>query len=221
MNKFVAYYRVSTQKQGISGLGLESQKSATRDYIQRVDGNLTSAFQDIESGSKDDRPELQKALRECRLTGATLIIAKLDRLSRNCRFLMELQESSTKFICCDMPEANDLTVGILACMAEHERKLISERTIVALAAAKKRGVKLGNPNLHLVRNSDTRSATIAKIAKAKSRNKELKQIVLEVQESSSKRLSLRSLAKHLNDAGYKTARGELFRATTVSRILSA
>jgi len=220
VNTFVAYYRVSTQKQGASGLGLESQQTATRGYLKRVQGNLVNAFQDIESGSKDDRPELQKALRECRLTGATLIIAKLDRLSRNRRFLMELQESSTKFICCDMPEANDLTVGILACMAEHERKLISERTIVALAAAKERGVTLGNPKLHLVRNSDTRAATIAKVAKAKHRNKELKQIALEIQEASPERLSLRCLAKRLNEAGYKTARGKCFRATSIRRILA-
>ncbi len=221
MNKFVAYYRVSTQKQGVSGLGLESQRTATRDYVKHVRGKLVSAFQDIESGSKDNRPELLKALRECRLTGATLLIAKLDRLSRNRRFLIELQESSTKFICCDMPEANDLTVGILACMAEHERKMISVRTIAALAAVKKRGVKLGNPNIHLVRNTDTSAATNARVAKAKIRNRELKQILLEIKESSSERLSLRGLARYLNEAGYKTTRGQQFHATTVGRILDS
>ena len=221
MNKFVAYYRVSTQKQGISGLGLESQQSTTRDYIATVGGNLVNTFEEVESGTKDDRPKLQKALRECRLTGATLLIAKLDRLSRNRRFLMDLQESSITFVCCDMPEANNFTVGILACMAEYERELISTRTKEALSAAKARGVILGNPKLDLVRNTDTRNATKALVAKAKSRNLELRQIVEELQEDSTEQLSLRGLARKLNEAGYTTARGGKFHASSVNRVLVA
>lgn len=220
MKKFVAYYRVSTQKQGSSGLGLESQVGSTKDYIASIGGNLVNAFEEVESGTKDDRPELQKALRECRLTGATLLIAKLDRLSRNRRFLMDLQESSITFVCCDMPEANNFTVGILACMAEYERELISTRTKEALAAAKARGVVLGNPNLGKVRNTDTENATKALVAKAKSRNQELKQVVNELQDDSTEQLSLRGLAKKLNEAGYTTARGGEFHASSVSRVLA-
>ena len=152
MTKFVAYYRVSTAKQGKSGLGLEAQQAATATYLGRVGGDLVKSFSEVESGSNNNRVELHKALRECRLTGATLLIAKLDRLSRDRRFLMDLQESSINFVCCDMPEANNLTVGLLACLADYERELISERTKAALQAAKARGVKLGNPSLGLVRN---------------------------------------------------------------------
>ena len=153
MKKYVAYYRVSTAKQGRSGLGLEAQENTTTSYLDSVKGELVEGYTDIESGSKDNRPELQKALRKCRLTGATLLIAKLDRLSRNRRFLMDLQDSSINFVCCDMPEANNFTVGLLACLADYERELISERTKAALKAAKARGVVLGNPNLALVRNT--------------------------------------------------------------------
>jgi DNA invertase Pin-like site-specific DNA recombinase len=221
MTKYVAYYRVSTHKQGISGLGLESQQSTTRDYVASVGGELVSSFQDVESGAKDNRPELHKALRECRLTGAALLIAKLDRLSRNRNFLMSLQESSITFVCCDMPEANNFTVGILACMAEYERELISERTKAALKAAKARGVILGNPNLDLVRNNDTTAATAARTATAKARNSELRQVISEIKEDADKSLTLREVADHLNEAGYTTSRGAKFHATSVNRVLAA
>lgn len=221
MSKFVAYYRVSTAKQGKSGLGLEAQQNTANTYLAKINGELVGSYQDIESGSKDDRPELQKALRECRLTGATLLIAKLDRLSRNRRFLMDLQDSSINFVCCDMPEANNLTVGLLACLADYERELISERTKAALKAAKARGVKLGNPNLDLVRNTDTTAATAAKVLKAKARNNEIKDVIQEIKGSVTDRLTLRQIADKLNNAGYTTARGAQFQATTVNRILAA
>lgn len=219
MTKFVAYYRVSTAKQGKSGLGLEAQAEVTARYLEKVNGELETTFTDIDSGSKDNRPELQKALRKCRLTGAVLLIAKLDRLSRNRRFLMDLQESSVKFVCCDMPEANNLTVGLLACLADYERELISERTRAALKAAKARGTKLGNPNLHLVRNNDTTAAIQKRIENAKARNEELKQVVSEFKESVSSALSLRQIAGLLNKAGYTTSRGNKFHPTSVRRVL--
>jgi DNA invertase Pin-like site-specific DNA recombinase len=221
MTKYIAYYRVSTAKQGKSGLGLEAQEHTTTNYVKRVNGALIGSFMDVESGSKNNRPELQKALRECRLTGGTLLIAKLDRLSRNRRFLMDLQDSSITFVCCDMPEANNFTVGLLACLADYERELISERTKAALKAAKARGVKLGNPNLHLVRNTDTAAASKALSQAAQKRNSELRQVVNEIRGSVSDPMSLRQIASHLNDAGYTTARGSEFKATTVSRILAA
>lgn len=111
-------------------------------FLAGKDAVLINEYREMESGAKNDRPELHKALRKCRLTGAILLIAKLDRLSRNRRFLMDLADSSIKFVCCDMPESNNLTVGLLACLADYERQLISERTKAALAAAKSRGVRV-------------------------------------------------------------------------------
>jgi len=221
MNKIVTYYRVSTTRQGKSGLGLEAQEQATNDYITRVGGGIVESYTDVESGKKNNRPELEKALRKCRLTGAILVIAKLDRLSRNARFLLELQDSSIKFVCCDMPEANDLTVGFMACLAQYESKMISERTKAALQAAKARGVKLGNKKLHLVRNNDTTAATAALISKAKARNIELQQVIDEIRADTDHKLSLNQIAKRLNDAGYTTSRGGQFHATSVNRIMAA
>lgn len=147
MIKFVAYYRVSTDKQGKSGLGLEAQQEAVSTHLAHCGGEIIEHFTEIESGKKNDRPELERALRKCRLTGATLVIARLDRLSRNASFLMSLMDSKAKFVYADMPEANNFTVQIMAVMAEYESKLISERTKAALQAAKARGgVKLaGQP----------------------------------------------------------------------------
>lgn len=217
---YVVYYRVSTQKQGKSGLGLEAQEHAVNEYLATKGGKLLSSFTDIESGSKNDRPELQKALRKCRLTGSTLLIAKLDRLSRNRRFLFELMDSSTKFVCCDMPEANSLTVGLMACLADYERQLISERTKAALQAAKKRGVKLGNPRLSECRNNDTRKATEARSHAAMLRNVEVFSLIQDIEQNSEKTLSLRQIAKELNALSYKTSRGCDWTGTAVSRVKS-
>lgn len=218
--KFVAYYRVSTTKQGESGLGLEAQRSAVTEYLKRTGGNLLADFTDIESGAKDDRPELARALRKCRLTGATLLIAKLDRLSRNRRFLLELADSKLDFVCVDMPEANSLTVGILACMADYERQLISERTKAALKAAKQRGVTLGNPTLSVVRNTDTSKAQATWKATTSARRTEVREVCLElIQEHGD--MPTRKLAEHLNSAGYKTVTGKAWSATQVWRIMAA
>ena len=221
MTKFITYYRVSTTKQGKSGLGLEAQKNTTRNYIDSVGGVELESYTDIESGSKNNRPKLSEALRKCRLTGATLLIAKLDRLSRNRSFLMKLQDSSVKFVCSDMPEANNFTIGLMACMADYERELISERTKAALKAAKERGVKLGNPNLDKVRNTNTVNANKARVSKAQTRKDELKEIINEIKSEFEQKLSLRQIADKLNEAGYTTARGVSFHATSVSRILAA
>ena len=149
---YVAYYRVSTQQQGRSGLGLEAQRAAVLQHVGQVlePGN---EFTEVETGkgstALDRRPVLKAALAEAKRTKATLIIAKLDRLARNVSFIAQLMESKVKFICADMPEATELTLHIMAAMAQHERRMISERTKAALAAAKARGVKLGNPSLDI------------------------------------------------------------------------
>src|SRR5215207_7599274 len=170
--KFIAYYRVSTAKQGRSGLGLEAQQEAVRSYLNGGSWQLVAEVVEIESGKRNDRPKLAEALRLCRLHGATLIIAKLDRLARNVAFISNLMESGVEFTAVDFPQANRLTVHILAAVAEHEREMISRRTKDALAAAKARGTKLGNPNL---RAGDRASAIAAgrvrqRAARAKARD---------------------------------------------------
>jgi DNA invertase Pin-like site-specific DNA recombinase len=140
---YIAYYRVSTDRQGRSGLGLEAQQQAVADHLNRNGGPLIEAYTEIESGRKNKRPELQAALKACRKNKATLIIAKLDRLTRNVHFISGLMESGVDFIAVDNPHANKLMIHLLAAFAEHEREQISQRTKEALAAAKRRGVILG------------------------------------------------------------------------------
>jgi len=134
--KHVAYYRVSPARQGRSGLGLEAQKRAVAEYLDGGDWKIVGEFTEVESGKRADRPQLAKALAVCRLHGARLVIAKLDRLSRNAHFLLGLKESGVDFVAADMPNANRLTVGIMAMVGENETLRISERTKAALAAAK-------------------------------------------------------------------------------------
>lgn len=145
--KFVAYYRVSTDRQGRSGLGLDAQRAAVKAYLDGGRWTLLREFTEVESGKRDDnRPQLRAALHLAKVTGARLIVAKLDRLSRNAAFLLTLRDSGVRFVCADQPEISELTVGILAVVAEDERRRISERTRAALAEARKRGTRLGNPH---------------------------------------------------------------------------
>lgn len=144
--RFVAYYRVSTDRQGASGLGLEAQAAAVASYVGRIGAELAAEVVEVESGRRADRPELARALALCRRHRAVLLIARLDRLSRNVAFIANLMESGVDFRAVDMPEASRLTIHILAAVAEHEREAISARTKAALAAAKARGVRLGCPN---------------------------------------------------------------------------
>ncbi|MGO8865799.1 MAG: recombinase family protein [Alphaproteobacteria bacterium] len=141
----IAYYRVSTERQGASGLGLQAQRKAVADYLASVGATLLEEYTEIESGKRSDRPEIAKALAACRKAKATLVIAKLDRLARNVAFISRLMEAKVDFLAVDFPQANRLTIHILAAVAEHEREMISQRTKAALAAARARGVKLGSP----------------------------------------------------------------------------
>jgi DNA invertase Pin-like site-specific DNA recombinase len=142
-SRFVAYSRVSTAQQGRSGLGLEAQREAVRVFMGGSAGALTEEFTEIESGQNDARPQLTRALDACRLTGAVLVIATLDRLSRDAHFLLGLEKVGVEFVAADMPNANRLTVRLMAVIAQEEREMISARTKAALAAAKARGKKLG------------------------------------------------------------------------------
>jgi len=218
--KAVTYFRVSTKEQSKSGLGLEAQRSTVERYIKSESATLLDEFVEIESGGKADRPELTRALRRCRLTGATLVVAMLDRLSRDVEFIAQLQKSAVKFVCADMPAANTLTISLLAALAQHERELISSRTRDALQAAKNRGVKLGNPRLAKVANKDSSAARAAHIATAAERNTQLGAVIDEIESDTREALSLQTIADKLNEAGYTTARGKAFTKTTVLRCRS-
>ncbi|RYE51672.1 MAG: recombinase family protein [Hyphomicrobiales bacterium] len=205
--KHVAYYRVSTAKQGRSGLGLDAQRKAVADHLNGGDWELVGEFTEKESGkAQDNRPKLIAALRQCRLTGATLIVAKLDRLSRNAAFLMTLRDAGVSFVCADMPDANTLTIGLMAVMAQHERELISQRTRDALAAAKVRGVKLGGHRGHVLPSHDAAKASAkVRTEQAQERATDVYSAIVEARGAGA--TSLRQIAAALIDKGIPTPRG--------------
>jgi DNA invertase Pin-like site-specific DNA recombinase len=217
--KFVSYVRVSTARQGRSGLGLEAQQEAVRSYLNGGSWQLVDEVVEIESGKRNDRPKLAEALRLCRLHGATLIIAKLDRLARNVAFISNLMESGVEFTAVDFPQANRLTVHILAAVAEHEAKAISTRTKDALAAARARGKKLGGDrgNLPAVAKEGAKASVAARIAKADNRALDLAPIIEELKAAGA--VSLRQIAAGLNAKGIRTARGGDWDATQVKRVM--
>ena len=219
--KAVAYYRVSTAAQGRSGLGLEAQRQAVESLCRLRGWELAaSPFMEVESGKHSDRPELKKALHRAKITGAALVVAKLDRLSRNVAFLAKLQESGVKFVAADMPEANELTVHIMAAVAQAERKAISKRTQEALRAAKSRGQILGNPNgaAALRQAGKGNAASIESIkAGASSRAEQLSPVIEEMRSHGV--MSQAALARALNEGGFVTARGGRWHASTVRNLL--
>lgn len=219
MRDHVVYLRVSTVAQGRSGFGLEAQQAAVARYHANRPGKVLETVTEVESGKRADRPELARALRRCRLSGAVLVVAKLDRLSRDQRFIHGLRDAGVEFVVADMPEANTLTVGVIAALAQYERELISERTRAGLAAAKARGVKLGGPNLARDRNTDTRAARAEHVRQAVARNDELRGVIEEFREEAGRALSVVEIAERLNAAGYRTARGKAFTRSTVYRLL--
>ena len=217
--RFVAYYRVSTERQGKSGLGLEAQRTAVANHLNGGNWKLIGEFTEVESGKRKDRPELEKALRLCRTQKATLIIAKLDRLARNVHFISGLMESQVDFVAVDFPQANRLTVHILAAVAEHEAKMISDRTKAALNAAKARGVKLGGD-----RGSIASQASVGAEASAKVRRREIEKrkvdllpVIDELRESGVK--TLQQIAARMNELEYTAPRGGMWHANTVRRLL--
>ena len=176
----VAYYRVSTEKQGRSGLGLEAQRAAVARHVAARGGRLAGEFVEIESGRRRDRPQLAAALAACRAHRGMLVIAKLDRLARNVHFVSGLMESGVEFVAADMPTVNRLTVHILAAVAEEEARMISARTKAALAAAKERGVRLGNPRLRAGDAKGAHLAAAAKSAKAHARAADVAPVIAEI-----------------------------------------
>jgi DNA invertase Pin-like site-specific DNA recombinase len=210
--KFVAYFRVSTDKQGKSGLGLEAQREAVLTYLDGGRWSLVQEFVEVESGKRNDRPELAAALAACKKHKAKLIIAKLDRLSRNLAFIATLMDSGVEFVAVDNPHANKLTVHILAAVAQHEREMIGQRTRDALQAAKARGKKLGNPKL-----AEARKRAVQGNKSSAVRYANVLPVIREIQASGVK--SLRGVARALAARGIATARGGAWTPVQVSAIL--
>jgi DNA invertase Pin-like site-specific DNA recombinase len=211
--KFVAYYRVSTDKQGLEGNGIEAQKQAVARYLASLDCELLGRFEEVESGANNLRPELARAIAMAKSHKAVLVIAKLDRLSRNAAFLLQLQDSGVDFVACDMPNADKLSIGIIALLAQRERQLISDRTKAGLAVVKQRGTKLGNPNpgpaLTAARGAvQARKAAFAAVAM---------RAIREIQSTGVTKLT--QIADCMNKRGEKTARAGKWTATTVRRVL--
>ncbi len=217
MGEFVGYLRVSTKSQRIDGLGMSSQEQLVVDYVARQRGVLVGVFREVESGAKTDqeRPALLEALCLAKKLKATLIVAKLDRLSRNAEFLLRLQNSNVNFVCCDCPNVDNFTVGILALVAQRERELISERTAAALQAAKRRGKVLGTPNpgLQVIRmvNANRRSQKLFV--------NQIRPIIEEIRGTGVR--TLRGIADCLNKRGEKTRRGQAWNQTAVKRVLDS
>lgn len=206
MEKYIAYYRVSTQKQGNSGLGLEAQKTAVMKFVA-VSDELIAEFEDVESGKKNDRPNLMRAIDKCKKEEATLLIAKLDRLSRNASFILTLRDSQVKFKCCDMPDANSVTIGIMAILAQDERERTSQRTKDALTELKRKGKKLGSPqNLNF--EARQKGLEVRKINAVENENNIKASAMIKALRSHGK--SFYFITKELNRLGFKTRRGKVF-----------
>lgn len=217
--RFIAYYRVSTKRQGQSGLGLDAQRQAVRSYLATGGWPPLAEVVEVESGKRHDRPKLHEALALCRLHNATLVIAKLDRLARNVAFISHLMESGVDFVACDLPQANRLTVHILAAVAEHEREAISQRTKAALAAAKARGMKLGNDGSNLSnREEGSVKGAAAMKAKAARRAGDILPVILAIQVGGAN--SLRQIAAELNERGIPSSRGGQWSAVQVQRVIT-
>ena len=202
---YIAYYRVSTTKQGRSGLGLEAQQA---DVMRFTNGNILAAYTEVESGGNNTRPKLKEALAHCKQANATLLIAKLDRLSRNVLFIETLKAQGVKFCCCDMPEANEFVIGIMAQLAQYERKVIGDRIKAALKAAKARGKKLGGSKPeHCKTMRESRKTTVI--------NPNLSYII-ENEYNNGKTFA--QIAEKVNKLGYTTSRGNQHNATSIYRI---
>lgn len=214
--KYVAYYRVSTKKQGYSGLGIEAQKAMVAGFL-KPDDEVLDEFTEVESGRCKNRPILIKALLFAKHKNATLLIAKLDRLTRSVRFITELQESNVKFVACDCPEANETMVQLMVVMAEWEARQTSERTKAALAQAKLRGVKLGRPQNLRTTQADRQKAVKALQEKADNFAKSMMPIISDIQSGGI--VSYRGIARELNRRDFKTSRKRQWTGTTVRNLL--
>jgi DNA invertase Pin-like site-specific DNA recombinase len=212
--RYVAYYRVSTEKQGTSGLGLEAQRSDVRRFIQPE--NIDLELTEIESGKKAQRPVLNQAIELCRKHGATLLIAKLDRLSRDVSFISNLMKSGIKFIAVDQPSATELTIHIYAAMAQDERQRISKRTKDALAVKKAQGIKLGSPQN--LTNVARKKAVISIKSKALNNENNIRAKAM-INLLKGQGYTLQAIADKLNASGFKTSKGNEFKPMQIKRLV--
>ena len=215
---FVSYLRVSTERQGRSGLGLEAQRRAVADFLAGGSWRHVAELVEVESGSRDNRPRLSEAMALSRLHGATLVIAKLDRLSRDAAFLLNLQKAGVRFVAADMPEANELVVVIMAVVAQAERKMISTRTKAALATAKARGVRLGKPENLSNREAGQVRSRARQTRRAEEGGLDLTPVIATARAEGA--VSLRQIAAALNARGIPAARGGVWSAAQVQRVLT-
>lgn len=223
MKKFVAYFRVSTKKQGDSGLGLEAQNTMVARFV--TDGTIVAEFTEIETGKNPRRPQLAAALAECRRLGAVLLVAKLDRLARNVAFTSSLMDSGVEFVACDCPYASRLTLHILAAVAEDEAMRISSRTKQALAELKKGGVKLGGANPVIAAKIAGRSGwnfmdeQKKALLKAHRTQESWGTVIPLVRVLTQRGEGPKNIAETLNEQGFTTPSGAKFNSVTVQRIL--
>ena len=226
--RYITYFRVSTARQNKSGLGLDAQRVAVSTFLAGSSASVLGEFVEVESGGNNDRAQLAAAFQACRLFGAKLLIAKLDRLSRDASFLMGLDKAGIQFVAADMPEANEMVVGIMAVMAQAERKMIGARTTAALAAAKARGTKLGGWRQDANGNALSKAPTAEHVAlsvkarqeKAEQRARAVCPIISELQAAGI--TSLRAIAGALADRGVPAARGgTTWTASGVARVMTA
>lgn len=215
--KFIAYYRVSTSKQEQSGLGLEAQRAHVESFAARLGGELVGEYTDIESGKSNKRVELARAMQQAKTTGATLLIAKLDRLSRDVNFISGLMKSDVAFLACDNPTANKLTIHIYAAMAEHEREQIGDRTRRALQALKSRGVELGTPG-NFTDEGRAKGRETRKLQAVE--NEANRRATAYAQELKANGNSLTEIAAKLTAQGFTTSTGKSFsQPVQVKRLL--
>lgn len=219
MRNLIDYYRVSSKRQGRSGLGLEAQQADAAAYARQHGGKVLASYTEVETGKRADRPELARAIAHAKRTRATLVVAKLDRLARNVAFTSKLMDSGVDFVCCDNPHANRLTIHILAAVAEDEARRISERTKAALKAAKRRGTKLGgsNPNCrNLTKAGRKRGAKAGGLAVRRMANEaylDMREFFAELRPA----LSYQQIAAVLNLRGELTRRGKPWTDVAVMR----
>ncbi len=221
MNGYIADYRVSTDRQGKSGLGRDAQKKQVHDFISNNNGTLAAEYVEVESGKNNDRPELAKAIRQSQLTGNRLVIAKLDRLSRSLHYITSLAESKVDFIVCDLPGCDQFTINLYGALAQRERELISNRTKSALQAAKARGKVLGSPQ-NLTKDAAAKGRVLGVESRKKKADAFAENVAPIINSHVSDGLSLNQVARKLNDDNILTARGKAgsWTPTAVKNVLN-
>ena len=223
MKNIIGYLRVSTKRQGQSGLGLDAQLEALESYRQEHGGRILATYKEVESGKKADRPELAKALAHAKRSGAMLVVAKLDRLSRNVAFISAVMDAGVDFVACDQPHASRFTLHILAAVAEHEARMISDRTKMALQAYKRRGGRLG-ATLPQCRNLTNAARARGRKAASKAISEQAREAYADLlplmQEWKQAGLSQAAIAEKLNQAGHTTRHSKPWSQVQVMRVLA-